>query len=58
MTERGLAARRARVARIAAKRPPRELVIEVRCEPEPGAEDELLDLLLDLLDRFEQSGAP
>jgi hypothetical protein len=50
-----LASRRARVARVNAKRP-RELAVEVAWVPEPGARDELVDLLLELLASRRHSG--
>ena len=51
-----LAARRARIQRLAAKRP-RDLRVTVERRPDPSARDRALDLLLDLDDEL-HSGRP
>lgn len=53
--KRGLASRRARIARVQAKRA--ELSVDVECVEEPGARADLVDLLLELLDSRRHSGA-
>jgi hypothetical protein len=50
-----LATRRARVARVNAKRP-RGVVVEAIYKPNPAARERLLDLLVELLDAAGQSG--
>lgn len=51
-----LESRRARVARVNAKRP-RGVVIEPVYRPNPAARERLIELLVELLDDNRQSGA-
>jgi hypothetical protein len=44
-----LASRRDRVARFQAKQP-RDMVIEIEVDEEPGAQDELVEVLFEVLD--------
>ena len=50
-----IAARRSRIARVNSKRP--RVVVEIEAVEAPGARDEFVDLLLELLDHRRHSGA-